>query len=425
VQRAPASRTGLSKAVARPPPGLRAAGQGAAPAKDTVRASDDGERLKPGELDGLVRDLPAAYVSEHIEHAYALTGHGMQTGTLETAIVVASPRDLTAGWSYTALSRARGNTRLLVYDYNYANERSEFAPADQAPTAARGELLTRVQRRMLERDDEDLAIEQLPGPGRANDPELNNARTLTAEPPQERAAMRAEPTPPATATPARLRELRERVQQLQAQLATLPTRQLQRIEDLDARAVTLTTQREHLTQRLTGLPEPRQRLGREQDPHAIERTHLTSALQASERELNAVLTQRRRLERELGDPVEARAERDGLEHALGQTAREHTETRNDLAERELHAPGAWVQATFGERPNEPQPHEAWERGVRQAARYRVQYDITGSSDTLGPRPEQHQQQRDWEHAREAIESVELRLGRSTGIERGIDLGIGL
>ncbi len=58
---------------------------------------------------GLVRELPAAYVAEHVEHAYSLTGHGMQGGTIDGAIVVASPRDLTAGWSYTALSRAREN----------------------------------------------------------------------------------------------------------------------------------------------------------------------------------------------------------------------------------------------------------------------------------------------------------------------------
>ena len=47
----------------------------------------------------LVRTLPAAYVAEHVEHAYALTGHGMQGATVERAIVVANARDLTAGWS--------------------------------------------------------------------------------------------------------------------------------------------------------------------------------------------------------------------------------------------------------------------------------------------------------------------------------------
>ncbi len=102
--------------------------------------------------------------------------------------------------------------------------------------------------------NEDLAVEQLPGAGRTDDPDLAGARAHAAGPPQEHAATRAETTPPAAATPPRLRELGERVDQLHAQLAALPTRQLQRIEDLDARAHTLTTQREQLTQRLTGLP---------------------------------------------------------------------------------------------------------------------------------------------------------------------------
>ncbi len=393
--------------------------------RGTVRHLDP-DRVVIDTDGGLVRELPAAYVAEHVEHAYSLTGHGMQGGTVQSAIVVASPRDLTAGWSYTALSRARETTRLLVYDDDLERERSEFAPTDQTPTATRGKLLERVQRRMLERDDEDLAIEQLPGAGRAADPDLARAQTHAADPPQEHAAARAEPTLPVTASTARLRELRERVEQLEAQLASLPTRQLQRIEDLDARARTLTTQREQLTRRLASLPEPHRRLGREQDPHAIERAHLAGALQANERELDTALTQRDRLERELGDPVEARAEREGLEHAITQATREHTVLRNQLAERELQTPGGWVKATFGDRPDRPAQREAWENGVRHAARYRAQYDITDPTDALGPRPEQRGgQQRDWDRAHEAVERADRRLGREVSPERDIDLGVGL
>ncbi len=338
----------------------------------------------------------------------------------------ASRRDLTAGWSYTALSRARENTRLLVYDDDLERERSEFAPTDQTPTATRHELLDRVGRRMTERDDEDLAIEQLPGAGRVNDPRLTDARAHATDLPQEHAAARAEPTPPTAASRMRLQQLRERVEQLRAQLAALPTRQLQRIEDLDARALTLTTQREQLTGRLAALPDPQRRLGREQDPHAIEHAHLTSAMQANTRELDTVLTQHGSLERELGNPAEARAEREGLEHAITQVTREHTALRNELAERELHNPGAWVKVTFGDRPDRPAQRDAWENGMRHAARYRAQYDITDPADALGPRPEQRgTHQRDWERAREAIDRAERRLGRETSNTRGIDLGIGL
>jgi chaperonin cofactor prefoldin len=393
--------------------------------RGTVRHLDP-DRVVIDTDGGLVRELPAAYVAEHVEHAYSLTGHGMQGGTIESAIVVASPRDLTAGWSYTALSRARETSRLLVYDDDLERERSEFAPTDQTASATRHELLDRVGRRMLERDDEDLAIEQLPGAGRADDPNLASARAHATDPPQEHAAARAEPTPPATAPPARLRELRERVDRLHMQLAALPTRELQRIEDLDARALTLTTQQEQLTQRLAGLPDPQRRLGREHDPHAVERAHLTTALQANEQELDAVRTQRDGLERELGDPVEARAEREGLDHAITQATQEHTALRNDLAERELHTPAEWVKTTFGERPDRSAQREAWENGVRHAARYRAQYDITDPTDALGPRPERRGgQQRDWERAHEAIDRTERRLGREVSPARDIDLGIGL
>ena len=283
---------------------------------------------------------------------------------------------------------------------------------------------TRVQRQMLARDDEDLAIEQLPGAGRADDPEVAGARVLATEPPQERAAALAEPMPPATATPAQLPELRERIEQLQARLQTLPTRQLERIEHFDERALTLSTQSEQLAERLAELPEPRRRLRREHDPHAIERTQLTSALEAYDCELHAVLTQRTHLERELGDPAEMRAERDGLKRAIRQSTQEHSALRNELAEHELHAPGAWVRDTFGARPDGPWAREEWETSVRQVARYRVQHDIADSSDALGPRPEQHEQQHQWERAREAIEHARRRLGRDLGTERDVDLRIG-
>jgi hypothetical protein len=300
-------------------------------------------------------------------------GRVRQGGTVETATVIASPPDLTAGWSYTALSRARGHTRLLIYENRYAEDRSEFAPTDQTPITNRGELLTHGSRRMLERDDENLAIEQLPGAGRVDDTETARAASSPTEPRQEHAAARAQPIP-TIASAARLRELRDRIQQLRAEVEALPTQQLQRIEDLEARAITLTTQRQQITRRIDDLPQPRRRLGREQDPHSVERAHLTGALLAADRELDAVLSQRARLARDLGDPSEVRAERNGLQRALTQLTREHTQLRDEFAEREIHAPGAWVVRTFGERPADPRLRTEWEQGVRHVTRYGLQYD---------------------------------------------------
>ncbi len=85
-----------------------------------------------------------------------------------------------------------------------------------------------------------------------------------------------------------------------------------------------------------------------------------------------------------------------------------------------------MKATFGDRPDRPAQRDAWENGVRHAARYRAQYEIADPADTLGPRPEQRGgQQRDWERAREAIDRAERCLRREVTPDRGIDLGIGL
>jgi ATP-dependent exoDNAse (exonuclease V) alpha subunit len=125
----------------------------------TVMQADE-ERVTIETDAGTRRELPARYVAAHVEHAYALTGHAMQGATVEHAIVLASPPDLTAGWSYTALSRARCETRLLVCEQ--PTDRAEFAPEDRLASPTRAELLARVATRMRERDDEDLALERLP-----------------------------------------------------------------------------------------------------------------------------------------------------------------------------------------------------------------------------------------------------------------------
>jgi len=391
--------------------------------RGTVRAVD-ADRVVIDTDSGLVRELPAAYVSEHLEHAYSLTGHGMQGGTVETALVVASPRDLTAGWSYTALSRARGETRLLIHEHQLSEGRDEFAPSEQSLTVARGDLLARAQRHMLERDDEDLAIEQLPGAGRADDPDLAGSRELAAELPQERGAALAEPPQPPAATRAQLRELGERVEELEAQLRALPLRKLEHIEHYDERTLTLLAQRERHAERLAALPEPHRRFGRVRDPHADERDRLRSTVESFDDGLDHVRTLRSELARELGDVPEVRAERDGLTEALSRSVRERSAVRDELIERELHASGAWVRDTFGERPDGVRAGEVWEHGVRLAAHYRVEHDISGPGDALGPQPEHREEQREWERVHKAIARDQRRLGRDVSVELDVGLDIG-
>jgi hypothetical protein len=286
----------------------------------------------------LIRELPANYVCEHVEHAYALTGHGMQGATVESAIVLASPRDLTAGWSYTALSRARGTTRLLIHDPPGVPGRSELGP-DARRTSNRDELLARVARRMLERDSEDLAIEQLPLAGHADDPQLALAEQTVGDPVQEQPAARSELNTQPESRQA-LAGLEQTVQRLLAQRSALPVHKLTQLDDAEARLAKLTSQRERALQTLRALPEPlpRQLLARRRDPGELERSRLIAAIGAYDGELERALAHRARLERELGDPYQVRSERAGLDRAIEEISGRCVDFRERLAERDLESP---------------------------------------------------------------------------------------
>ena len=109
---------------------------------DRQRAVDNGTRgtviaVDPTEKDILVRTdtgaqrtLDNAYATEHIQHAYALTAHTIQGGTVEWAGVVGHPDDFTRNWSYTALSRARQATEIFLIDTptEHQLDRAEIAP---------------------------------------------------------------------------------------------------------------------------------------------------------------------------------------------------------------------------------------------------------------------------------------------------------
>jgi hypothetical protein len=215
---------------------------------------------------GAVRELPAGYVADHVEHAYCLTGHGMQGGTVERAFVVASPEDLTAGWSHSALSRARGETRLLVADLDRRRvERAELASREARLATGRSDVLARVARGMLVRDDEDLAVDQIPAAGREDDPALASHRAARNTPAQEVAADRAQAKEP-VASVNRLIELREEISRHRVVLGALPTRPLARFDALDTMERELSVEHEQHAERLAGLDSPARRLGRVRTP---------------------------------------------------------------------------------------------------------------------------------------------------------------
>ena len=372
----------------------------------------------------LVRELPAQYVAEHVEHAYALTGHGMQGATVEAAIVVATPRDLTAGWSYTALSRARASTRLLIHDEQPARERADHAPERAHQPASREELRSRAARRMLERDDQELAIEQLPPAGLADDRQLTFALDHAGEPPHEHAALRAEPAVPGLSM-SRLRDSSERIDRLTAQRAALPSSQLSQLDAAQARVLELTERRGELSASLERLPAAKRSvLGRERDEYIIDRSRLSTALSGTDDAIVRALKAEVRLREQLGNPEQIRSELDGLDEEIRQLTKERDGLLNELSERELKAPGEWAKTLLGERLAGSRS-EDWDAAVRRVARYRIEYGITDRADPLGPEPRDHHQAGQWHRAHETVERAERRLGREHTHEHdhGLDIGM--
>ena len=350
----------------------------------------------------LIRELPAEYVAEHVEHAYALTGHGMQGGTVERVVVLASVHDLSRGWSYTALSRARGETRLLITDTQaVSEERAEVAPVPRETRIEAQQTFVRVARRMRERDDEDLAIDQLQAEADLAPP----ATATSGGPLQERAASDSEPgvTDPHTGDVA---ALRARVTTLRAQVQALPIGQLERIEALDVRALALTERRDQAREQLERAPAPpRRRLGRGEDPHLVARTRLASALGLAEQELERVLSERTAAVRELGQPDAIRQARNDLTTRIGDAERQHLQLRDQLADREVAAQPRWATQTLGERPAQRSPAAQWDRAARTIARYRLDYGVTDETDALGREPANQQQRGAYRVAQRAVEQA--------------------
>ena len=107
------------------------------------------------------RLLDAAYAADHLEHAYALTGHGALGATVEWAGVIGRPSEFSREWAYTSLSRARGRTRVYVVAEVTAGqrEREEYAPPE--PERTKDEALDVLSWAMRRREGEHLAIEAI------------------------------------------------------------------------------------------------------------------------------------------------------------------------------------------------------------------------------------------------------------------------
>jgi hypothetical protein len=138
--------------------------------RGTVRAVDPDKQSVTIETDiRQVRQLPADYVAERLEHAYALTGHSSQGATVERAVVVGVPEDFTNEWAHTALSRARDPVHIhLTAERADRSDRNEIAPSPPQRTAE--EAIDAVRAAMGRREREELATDQIAPVERARVP---------------------------------------------------------------------------------------------------------------------------------------------------------------------------------------------------------------------------------------------------------------
>jgi hypothetical protein len=103
---------------------------------------------------GQLRSLPFPYAGEHLEHAYALTGHAAQGATVERAFVLLPNQGALREWGYVACSRARAETHVYLDERDALERETPLRePNPQAPPE-------RAARALERSSAEPLAVEQ-------------------------------------------------------------------------------------------------------------------------------------------------------------------------------------------------------------------------------------------------------------------------
>jgi len=429
---------------------------------DRLRDVDNGMRATVAAIDrdtgalsieadsGGRRELDRGYVEEHLEHAYALTGHGTQGGTVERAIVLGAPEDFSRNWGYTALSRAREATEVMLIAERAARPGREENTGEELYRSSEQTLDT-LARRLREPDAEDLALEQLERAA-ANDPDVETgvdavaerAVTPTEDPEAGAEANATEIARAAADTAARERAERdgalrdgievpdplaphrralgaERAEALPAPtetgkrwLAALPDSELEAMRESNAAAaarldraaamhakgaelaIRATTQQrdqaraeaEQLRGQLasTGRFQRRERGGLEHTLHAREASH--AAQQAKLDEHHATQEQLRAEDRHPDQWLE----RDGASAVRWAAAERELAVRRELtAERAgelaVNHPPEHIHDLLGPPPHAGADHERWEELTRSLERHRIVHQLDVTGhEPLGPDP---------------------------------------
>jgi conjugative relaxase-like TrwC/TraI family protein len=381
---------------------------------DRFRAVDNGMRgtviaVDPTEKEVLVRTdagagraLDAAYIAAHVQHAYALTAHTVQGGTVEWAGVVGHPSDFTRNWSYTALSRAREATELFLIDTPTEHQltRAEVAPAHAPELGDPRTPLERLDAAMRQRDDEDLALDRIDKDGAPSSP----ARDVAA---RAHATVHGPASVSVDELRAELTQLREQLRdypehladQLQAARSALAEAQraandaLARIAELEQRSSGLLRRRTPAADREIALERERLKLAEQQVATATERE---SVLAQHVPDRTAWQTHSNAL-RERGARLEAELSMHRQEHIR----------------KALDVPASHLTASLGPRPDDPRARQTWQRAAQRIEAYRFDHAITDTDDALGRRPAAEPGCTEWQRAHQELDRAQRELGRRT------------
>jgi hypothetical protein len=352
---------------------------------------------------GAQRVLEPGYVAAHLQHAYALTAHTIQGGSVEWAAVVGHPEDFTRNWSYTALSRARQPTELFLIDTPTEREldRNEVAPHQRAELGDERPPLERLEAAMRRRDDEDLALDRIDVP-----------------PPDDRAPIAG------STDQLHLRsvdELRNELADLHARIGTYPDHladQLQAARTAHAEAQRTAADARRRVDELQSSPNTlMRRRTREPAALAVESERLALA----EHHATAAAEREHELGARVPDRTDWDAARSRLRARATALATELALRRSEHVRAALRQPGPHLIAALGETPEPPRARRTWQQTVQRVEAYRFDHAITHPNEPFGPQPVDTHARQQWRRAHQELARAQRDLGRHIDRSHGHDV----
>jgi conjugative relaxase-like TrwC/TraI family protein len=373
--------------------------------RGTVIAVDQVEKDVVVRTDaGAHRQLDASYVAEHLQHAYALTAHTVQGGTVDWAGVVGRADDFTRNWSYTALSRAREATELFLIDTPTDHElaRAEIAPDQALELDDQRTPVERLEAAMRRRDDESLALDRIDDIG--------------AQPPTGRHVADANAAAAIGLSRRSVDELRAELDQLHERIGRYPDHLVDQLHA--ARYAQAEAQRvaDVARERIAQLEQPPGGVLRRRtaDPAALALER--QRLQLAEHHAAAAAEHERDFAGRVPDRAAWEAERQPLRERAAALEAQLSIRRQEHLRDALEHPGPYLSAMLGPLPHQPRARSTWQQAATHIEAYRFDHAITDARDALGPPPADTRERAHWQHARRDLRRAQRDLGQR--IDRG-------